>query len=195
MHRFLILFSIIFSACSSESVTEDKSLSIGLPSAQKGEAFNVIVETSAGEHFSSFYDDQTGQFERSDSATLSRFLPFPVNAGFIPKFSSDSTLHKIPVWLFSRRVETGQTVTGRPLAALNYTENSQAIQSFVLVPDQDSLDIYGVDSFEALAIQRDALKYAFEYWLRHRSGIGSISRIQWQDEVEAYAQLIDLINK
>ncbi|MBX2815625.1 MAG: inorganic diphosphatase [Saprospiraceae bacterium] len=186
--------AISLCSCSSNVRTDPSPLSM-LPAASVGEHFNVIVEASAGSHYRNAIVIEEGRFRKvRDSITATHFLPYPTNAGFIPMLK-DSLLTPYPVWILSASVPAGCIVPCQPLALLDYVHKGDAIRSIVMVPSVDSLDVYQIKTFEDLSLQHDGLKYAFEYWLRNKSGVGSISRIRWGDEIEAKRHLVEQLNK
>lgn len=196
--RELVAVAALILICSC-SPTENGSRQNGplaLPSATSEGHFNVVVETSAGEHSVNSYDANTGKIERVGSNQEAEpFLPIPLNEGFLAHHSStDSSLVKIPAWLLSERQSSGTIVAAKPLALLQYSLSNKEIESFLMIPAEDSLDYYQINTFEDFSINHDAIKYAFEYWLRHRKGVGSVSRIRWGDEVEAKLRLVDILN-
>jgi len=184
-----LLLSFLSASCGTDRAATKEII---LPDAMQDDHFNVFIETSAGEHLMRSFQDSTGSL---DSVTLLSFLPLPVNLGFIPTYARpDSQLVKTVAWVFSYRVESGEALPTRPLGMLNFIEDGEEKNHFVMIPTNEHLRIMEATSFDDFAIRYDAIKYSFEYWLRNRGGVGRISRLRWRDEKTAHEQLVEQIN-
>ncbi len=187
---FGLCLACLFASCETDQVVQ--STGHALPSAMDEGHFNVLVETSAGEHLVRSYQDSTGHI---DSSSVLGFLPMPINFGFIPSYSlPDSHLIKVPAWVFSHRIETGEVVPTIPLGTLNFVENGEEMDHFIMIPVDEKLRFMEASSFDDFAIRYDGIKYAFEYWFRNKEGVGHISRLRWKDDKIAAEQLVDRIN-
>lgn len=159
--------------------------------------FQVYIETSAGEHFEQFYNDSTATLDTLQlgfSKPLP-FLPFPVNSGFLANYATpDSTLEKVEAWVFGLRQPAGQLQAAQPLARLHFIESGEQKSAYVMVPADQKMRFFDAVTFEDFTIRYDHIKYAFEYWLRHKNGIGKISRLKWDDESVATRELRRQLN-
>lgn len=177
---------------------KEDTLLFQLPPSYSNGAYNVIIETSAGEHLLQSFEIESNTFDtcfQDDLAKRIGFLPLPVNMGFLPSYAGfDSVFQKIQVWMISERMETGSVIAASPLGKLNYIESGQECDAYVMIPNDPLLRTVDASSFEDFTIRFDPVKYAFEYWLRNKNGVGKISRIRWEDESVASAELVDLLN-
>lgn len=180
-----LLFGVLLGSCAPDFESKYE-VSIQIPNLRHENHFQVLVETPAGAHNQILWNHDLQKFDTIDLQFQSNILS-PVNFGFFPILTD--TLIKVPVWIFSKQLGAGDTLTVNLLGLLQYTVGGNSRQEIVATPTESQLQTVKSMEFEDFIIENDPLKFAFEYWLKNRDGLGEVSRIKWDDKAAAQAYL------
>jgi inorganic pyrophosphatase len=193
--KAVVLLVLIWTSCqsTSEKRTPPKT-SLSLPELYKDSAYQVFVETPVGSMISFSYDIDGGVLDTVKSEDFEAYLPYPVNYGFFP-VKADNTIKKIPVWILAKRLPEGLTLSVKLLGVIDYIDRNIKHREWLVIPVDENIQTIHSTRFRDFIIKYDPVKFTFEYWLKNRHGIGSVSQIIWHDEEKAMAFLQEEINK
>lgn len=149
----------------------------------------AVVETSLGSYTSIKYDPDNQVIDPANQQQET-MLPYVCNAGFIPVGDKD----RISVWIMGQRLQAGHVLSIIPLALVEYTEGDQMHTDVLAVPSDTLLQSIQPSNFRDLIVTYEPVKFSFEYWLRNRFGVGSVSRIAWKDDEAAVSFVVAQIN-
>jgi inorganic pyrophosphatase len=135
------------------------------------------------------YDPRTKKIDLSNRQQET-MLPYTCNGGFIPLDDEE----RIPVWIIGQRLQTGQVLGIIPMALVEYTQGDQMHTDVIAVPSDTLLQSIRPNNFRDLIVTYEPVKFSFEYWLRNRFGVGSVSRIAWKDDEAAASFVVAQIN-
>ncbi len=188
--RFRLMFLIppMVLACQNTNLRNAGSISIPLPPTKLDGTYQAMIETGMGDFTRHTYNLTSKTIDTILPLDTTSFLPLPINLGFIAKEQDDQII-KIPTWVIGKRIDPGKTLSIVPLGLLQYEEAGKSIEVAVVVPQDPNLKTISAVKFQTFIIDYDSLKFSIEYWLRHRHGLGSISRLAWEDELKALEYL------
>jgi len=149
----------------------------------------AVVETSLGSYTSMKYDPDHHVIDPADQQQET-MLPYVCNAGFIPVGDKD----RLSIWIMGQRLQAGHVLSIIPLALVEYTEGDQMHTDVLAVPSDTLLQSIQPSNFRDLIVTYEPVKFSFEYWLRNRFGVGSVSRIAWKDDEAAVSFIVAQIN-
>ena len=194
--KIFILLALIWASCQDDAERKPPNgSSYAIPELFRDSTYQVLVETSVGSTIPLSYDIEHGILDTvSDEFGDGAYLPYPVNSGFFP-VKSKNTIKKIPVWILGKRLPEGTTLAVQLLGLVEYVDRNMARREWLVIPQEKKIQTIRSIRFRDFIILHDPLKFTFEYWLKNRHGIGSVSQIVWHDEEKAMALLQEEINK
>ena len=167
-----------------------------IPKARKVAPYPVFIETPVGELQTISFDLATRSWDTLDldeGGLKHDYLPYPLNAGFIP-LESGEDVQKQPVWVLGDKMMPGDTLGVYLLGMVQYVEGGLTHEEFLAIPADSDLQTIAVKRFRDFVISYDPVKFMFETWMENRHGIGSVSQISWLDEDKAGEKLAGIIN-
>lgn len=168
-----------------------------LPATTDGQQVIMVVEIAAGTSLKTEYDNSAKRFlpdSVNGKARLIKFLPYPVNYGFIP-----STLQSkeeggdgdpLDVMMIGPALPTGTIVKVIPLGVLRLKDRGETDDKILVIaadPDQRAVE---ADDFSTLTLSYPAILTILEEWFVNYKGIGVTQSLGWGDDSEAW-RIID----
>lgn len=190
---WLMLF--FFGCQPNETRSVDRSYKV--PESVIDSQYQVFIETPAGSFQTWSFDISKNSFDTlasGDRGLKSDYLPYPLHAGFIPFWKSDS-LTKIPVWILGQPAHSGDTLSVQLLGMIEYRDQNVGRKELLVVPVNTEKQTIRVNRFRDFIISYDPVKFMFETWLKNRHGIGSVTQLKWQDEDKAKEYLDERLNQ
>jgi inorganic pyrophosphatase len=135
----------------------------------------VVIEIPAGTTDKIEYDATTDRFLVD---RVIRYLPYPVNYGFIPRTLAGDR-DPVDVLLLSRRVETGTRMEAVPLATLRLTDRGESDEKVLFIPVADSLRLNACDTWACLRDGHPDLLLQIETWFLNYKGPGVMVSDGW----------------
>jgi inorganic pyrophosphatase len=146
----------------------------------------VVVEISAGESEKLEYNKETHRFEAEiidGKPRQIRFLPYPVNYGFIPSTFSDPETggdgDPVDVLLLSKRQPTGSLVTAIPLGTFRLIDRGEIDDKVLLIPADESLRLVPCESLSCLKSDFPEMLQLLEDWFLSYKGPGMMASNGW----------------
>lgn len=135
----------------------------------------VRIEIPAGTTDKIEFNPETGEFEVN---RVIRYLPYPVNYGFVPNtLAGDGD--PVDVLLLSRRVETGAHLDAIPLATLRLTDRGEPDEKVLFIPLEDSLRLTNCTTWACLQTHHADMIAQIETWFMHYKGPGVMESSGW----------------
>lgn len=135
----------------------------------------VVIEIPAGTTDKIEYDAASDRFLVD---RVIRYLPYPVNYGFIPHtLAGDGD--PVDVLVLGRRVETGTRIDAIPLATLRLTDRGESDDKVLFIPVADSLRLNACDTWTCLKAGHPDLLLQIETWFLHYKGPGVMVSEGW----------------
>ncbi len=182
--RFILVFSIflVLTGCSGK-VKYDS-----LPTFTDSDSSTVyvVVEIPAGESQKFEYNKILHQFEAElidGKPREIRFLPYPVNYGFIPSTFSDPEMggdgDPVDVLLLSKRQSTGSFVSALPLGTFRLIDRGEIDDKVLLIPTDESLRLVPCESLSCLESEYPEMLQILEDWFMSYKGPGMMASNGW----------------
>lgn len=135
----------------------------------------VVIEIPAGTTDKIEYDAASDRFLLD---RVIRYLPYPVNYGFIPHtLAGDGD--PVDVLVLGRRLETGTQLDAIPLATLRLTDRGESDEKVLFIPVADSLRLNACDTWTCLKAGHPDLLLQIETWFLHYKGLGVMVSEGW----------------
>jgi inorganic pyrophosphatase len=178
----LLLPLLLLSACSN-TVKYDQLPTFATVDSS---AVLVVVEISAGESDKLEYNKETHRFEAEiidGKPRQIRFLPYPVNYGFIPSTFSDPETggdgDPVDVLLLSKRQPTGSIVTAIPLGTFRLIDRGEIDDKVLLIPADENLRLIPCESLSCLESDFPEMLQLLEDWFMSYKGPGMMASNGW----------------
>nr|WP_286130674.1 inorganic diphosphatase [Solirubrum puertoriconensis] len=156
-----------------------------------------MVETPAGSNRVLRYEPRSNDFKPEMHAGIERridFLPFPVNAGFIPSTHLPASKRYSlgrpqPAIVLAEGQPSGTVLEVLPLALL-LLDNGGEMESVVLtVPARPSLRNLPVTTWQELVTRYPAARETLRLWYQHTGEPGQIRVVGWRGPEAAEQQI------
>ncbi|WP_400193741.1 inorganic diphosphatase [Hymenobacter sp. B81] len=152
----------------------------------------VVVETPAGSNHPQRYSLPERAFvpeQHAGTDRLVQFLPYPVNAGFIPATrrpgSASTSFRPQSALVLAESQPAGTVLEVVPLALL-LLDNAGELESVVVtVPARPSQQVLPVGSWDELNRQYPAVRELLRLWYQHHAGPGRVRVMGWRNEQAA----------
>ncbi len=183
MRNYSLLLSIILLAGCGSKIEYD-----ALPTFASVDSSTVyvVVEIPAGESKKFEYDKDSHRFaaELIDGKPREiRFLPYPVNYGFIPSTYSDPDKggdgDPVDVLLLSKRQPTGSLVSAIPLGTFRLIDRGEVDDKVLLIPADTSLRLVPCESLSCLETDYPEMLQILEGWFLSYKGPGMMASNGW----------------
>lgn len=160
-----------------------------LPTFTTAKQVQAVIETPAGAGFQNKFNPETGQFEKVQEAgqdKVIRFLPWPVNVGFIPstrapKATAGKT-EPLRVLIVAGSREPGTVTEIMPLGVLILEVAGEISYQVVATPAKPSERLITATSFEAFSTENGAAKKILETWFLKAEPARQVKLMGWKDE-------------
>ncbi|HSI90031.1 MAG TPA: inorganic diphosphatase [Adhaeribacter sp.] len=158
----------------------------------------AIIETPAGSAHPYRYNPEKKEFtvvQEAGQDKVVRFLPYPVNAGFIPSTLIDTShsqpAHPLPVLIISESQPAGTLLEIIPLGVLILEVKGELQAQVVAVPAKPSGQLTTATDYATFSAKYPAAKKILEQWLVNAHPHIPTRIMGWKDEKYA----IDLVRK
>lgn len=160
-----------------------------LPAFSATRQLQAVIEIPAGSAHQYKYDPETHEFPVEKEAgqdRIIRFMPYPVNYGFIPSTLLDKSRggdgDPLEVLVLGESRETGTIMEVLPLGVL-LLETAGDLQYKVLaVPAKPSERLIEATDFEELSTKYPAVKKILETWFLNYNPTEHARLMGWKDE-------------
>ncbi|MFU8860576.1 MAG: inorganic diphosphatase [Cyclonatronaceae bacterium] len=140
----------------------------------------VVVEIPAGEHRKIEFNKETELFEVD---RIIRYLPYPVNYGFIPGTYSDPETggdgDPMDVMILSRQLNTGHEITVIPVATLRLTDRGEQDDKVLAVPADVALQSIHCTTWQCILEDFPLIPELLETWFTSYKGAGVTTSEGW----------------
>lgn len=183
MRNYSLLLSIVLLAGCGSKIEYD-----ALPTFVSGDSSSVyvVVEIPAGESQKFEYNKELHQFEVElidGKPREIRFLPYPVNYGFIPSTFSDPEMggdgDPVDVLLLSKRQTTGSLVPALPIATFRLIDRGEIDDKVLLIPTDERLRLVPCESLSCLESEYPEMLQILEDWFMSYKGPGMMTSNGW----------------
>ena len=147
----------------------------------------VVVEIPAGESLKIEYNKESHRFEAEiiDGRPREiRFLPYPVNYGFIPSTYSDPETggdgDPIDALLLSKRQPTGSLVSAIPLGTFKLIDRGEIDDKVLLIPTDENLRLVPCESLTCFESDYPMILQMLEDWFMSYKGPGMMASNGWR---------------
>lgn len=185
-NKFLYLFTSLFIfACSSKGIDY-----MTLDSFDKKQNLRAVIEIPAGTNDKIEYKLSKNTFEidtLQGKPRLIRFLPYPVNYGFIPstQMNARKTGDAMDIMVFSKPLQTGQIITVRPIGILKMTDDGEIDDKVLSIPVDSKYQIIEIENFEDLSQNHPKIRDMIANWFLYYDKNADIKILGWSDESKA----------
>ena len=169
-----------------------------LPTFTDTRQVQAVVATPAGAGYQNKYSPETGEFQKVQEAgqdKVIRFLPWPVNAGFIPSTrqpkAPGSKNEPLSVVIIAGSQEPGSVMEIMPLGVLILEIAGEINYQVVATPAKPSERLLEATSYEDFSRENQAAKKILETWFLNYDRSKQTKIMGWKDE--RFAE--DLIRK
>lgn len=177
------LFFVFMMGCAPDPTSNP--LSLPTYASADSATVNVVIEIPAGSNEKVEIDKESGVFEIN---RLIRYLPYPVNYGFIPStLAGDGDA--LDVLVLSKRLETGTVLSAIPIATMILRDNGDMDDKVLLVPADSTLRVVPCDSWSCLQNDYPAIVQMLEIWFTTYKPTGVMVSGGWV-EADSTRQLI-----
>jgi inorganic pyrophosphatase len=149
-------------------------------------AVYMVVEIPAGESIKFEYNKDRDLFEAElidGKPREIRFLPYPVNYGFIPSTFSDpedgGDGDPVDALLLSKRQATGSLVSAMPLGTFRLIDRGEIDDKVLLIPTDENLRLVPCESLACLLSDYPEMLQILENWFMSYKGPGMMSSNGW----------------
>ena len=177
MKKLLYIFTLL-------TLTSCETKYQNLPAFSAREQVQMVVETPAGSSHEFRYKPETNEFKPVQEAGQDKrigFLPYPVNAGFIPGTRTPAN-KPLRVLLLNERLETGTTLEITPIGVLLLERTGELEHHLVAVPARPSERVLEATYLEELVQDFPAAKHILETWFLHAEPKKQTRLVGWKDE-------------
>ena len=169
-----------------------------LPAYSDTKQLQAIIETPAGAGYQNKYNPETGEFIKVKEAgqdKVIRFLPYPVNVGFIPSTrqpkAPGSKELPLRVLIIAGSQVPGTVTEIMPLGVLILETSGEINYQLVATPAKPSERLVSATSYEDFIRQNAAVKKILETWFVNYDPAENTRIMGWKDD--RFAE--DLIRK
>lgn len=144
----------------------------------------AVIETPAGVSSLASYDFDESQLVPAGDTI--RFLPLPVNLGFIPKSPSENvemqreSLQSCMV--LSTSITPLDMIEIKPVGVLLMEKEGRQMDLVVAVPTDPSLKSIDLNDFVDLMTKYDAVRFQLQHWFANHLGPNVVKVKGWEDE-------------
>ena len=160
-----------------------------LPAYTENKQLQAIIDTPAGAGYQNKYSPETKEFLKVQEAgqeKVIRFLPYPVNVGFIPSTgqpkASGSKGSPLPVLIIAGSQEPGTVTEIMPLGVLVLEVAGEINYQVIATPAKPSERLISATSYEEFDRDNKPVKKILETWFVNYDPTKEIRIMAWKDE-------------
>src|SRR5687768_4635666 len=160
-----------------------------LPAYTDTKQLQAVIETPAGAGYQNKYNPETGEFLKVQEAgqdKVIRFLPYPVNVGFIPSTSEPKAPGSkdlpLPVLIIAGSQEPGTLTEIMPLAVLILETAGEINYQLIATPAKPSERLIAATSYDEFTKDNAAVKKILETWFTNYAPAENTRIMAWKDD-------------
>ena len=160
-----------------------------LPAYTETKQLQAVIETPAGAGYQNKYNPETGEFLKVQEAgqdKVIRFLPWPVNVGFIPSTrqpkATGSKDQPLPVLIIAGSQEPGTVTEIMPLGVLILETAGEINYQLIATPAKPSERLINATSYDEFAKENVAIKKILETWFINYAPAENTKIMAWKDD-------------
>lgn len=160
-----------------------------LPTFSNTKQLQAVIETPAGAGYQNKYNPETGEFLKVQEAgqdKIIRFLPYPVNVGFIPSTrqpkAPGSKDQPLPVLIIAGSQEPGTITEILPLAVLVLETAGDINYQLIATPAKPSERLISATSYDEFSQENGAVKKILETWFLNYAPKENTRIMAWKDD-------------
>ena len=160
-----------------------------LPTYSNTKQLQAVIETPAGAGYQNKYNPETDKFLKVQEAgqdKVIRFLPYPVNVGFIPSTrqpkAPGSKDLPLPVLIIAGSQEAGTVTEIMPLAVLILETAGEINYQVIATPAKPSERLISATSFDEFTQENAAIKKILETWFLNYAPTENTKIMAWKDD-------------
>jgi len=160
-----------------------------LPAYTDTKQLQAVIETPAGAGYQNKYNPETGEFLKVQEAgqdKVIRFLPYPVNVGFIPSTSEPKAPGSkdlpLPVLIIAGSQEPGTLTEIMPLAVLILETAGEINYQLIATPAKPSERLISATSYDEFTKENTAVKKILETWFTNYAPAENTRIMAWKDD-------------
>lgn len=184
-HRIFsfILISLMIS-CNSKSFDYSE-----LDSFEGNNNLKAVIEIPVGTNDKIEFRPERNAFEIDSingQARIIKFLPYPVNYGFIPSTkTSKENSDPLDILVFAKPLKTGQVLTVRPIGIMKMMDDGEIDDKILSVPINTTYQIIDIQNFEDLSLHHPKIRDIITDWFLNYDENADIQILGWYDESKA----------
>jgi inorganic pyrophosphatase len=185
-----LIIAAFLASCSSKTIDYNE-----LSSFDSDNNLRAVIEIPAGTNDKIEFKPERNRFEVDSldgEPRIIKFLPYPVNYGFIPSTvsSKDKTSDPLDVLVYSKPIKTGQIIAVRPIGILKMLDDDEADDKILSVPVDEKYHIIDIKNFADLSENHSQLRDMIAEWFLNYDKSADIKILGWSDESKA----LEIIN-
>lgn len=179
-----IFLSFLLMSCSSKTI-DYKTLS----SFDKENNLRAVIEIPTGTNDKIEYKPKRNAFEMdtlNGKVRVIKFLPYPVNYGFIPSTVMAKDLggdgDPLDILVFGKPLKTGQVISVSPIALLKMTDEGEQDNKILSIPVNVNDQIIPIKNFDDLSQNYPEIRNMIAEWFQNYDKSSDIEILGWFDE-------------
>ncbi len=167
-----------------------------LPTFSELGNLHAVIEIPAGTNHKYEYNKQLLQFEqdqRDGVPRMVRFLPYPVNYGFIPSTRMDKDRagdgDPLDVLLLAESMPTGTLIEVLPIGLLKLKDTGELDHKVLAVPVDPALRIIDATDWNSFQLYYSAIRHILETFFLYYDGLGTMTLLGWGNATEAQQEV------
>ncbi|MFZ4474879.1 MAG: inorganic diphosphatase [Saprospiraceae bacterium] len=167
-----------------------------LPTFSETGNLHAVIEIPAGTNHKYEYNKQLLQFEqdrRDGIPRMVRFLPYPVNYGFVPSTRMDKDRagdgDPLDVLLLAESMPTGTLIEVLPIGLLKLKDTGELDHKVLAVPVDPNLRIIDATDWNSFQLHYSAIRHILETFFLYYDGLGTMTLLGWGDADEAQQEV------
>jgi len=167
-----------------------------LPTFSAQGNLQAVIEIPAGTNHKFEYNKQLLKFEqdiRDGKPRMVRFLPYPVNYGFIPSTRMDKDRagdgDPLDVLLLAESLPTGTVIEVQPIGLLKLKDTGELDHKVLAIPVDPALRIIDATDWDSFQLNYSAIRHILETFFLYYDGLGTMLLMGWGDAAEAQQEV------
>jgi inorganic pyrophosphatase len=167
-----------------------------MPTFDSLERLQGVVEIPAGTNRKMEINKETGEIRqdmRDGQPRSIRFLPYPVNYGFVPSTRMDK--HRggdgdpLDVLILAEYLPSGTVLPVIPIGLLLLQDGGEWDNKVLAVPADPNLRIIDVENWHDFQRHYSAIRHILEWYFMYYDGLGVMKVMGWGNEHDAMEEV------
>ncbi|MBU6343208.1 MAG: inorganic diphosphatase [Bacteroidetes bacterium] len=167
-----------------------------LPTFSPNGLLQGVIEIPAGTNHKYEYNKSLQQFQqdvRDGRPRMVRFLPYPVNYGFVPSTRMDKNRDgdgdPLDVLLLAESLPTGSVLEIEPIGLLKLKDLGELDHKVLAIPADPNLRIIDATDWDSFQKNYSAIRHILELFFLYYDGLGVMTLMGWGDDQEAREEI------